>query len=323
MIKQDLFTSVRSSLAPAQATCIFLTKSPNYDQVAAGLALFLSLKNSGKQTIIVCPIAMTVEFSSLVGVDKVQTELSRRNLIVSFGYVEDSIEKVSYNIENNKFNLVIQPKPGFPPLSSETVNYSYSGGEADLIFTVGAKRWQDLGELYQESDPLFEKQPVVNIDISPVNNQFGKINLIDPIASSCSEIVVNLISRLGLPVDRDIATNLFLGIKEMTNSFSSLKTGAGAFEAAAFCLRAGANRTALRPELERERRKKKISLKPMPTEVSAIKKPEKPVFEEEIVSSKFPAGPSVKKTDKTDEVSKKKPSPDWFEPKIYKGNTRI
>lgn len=301
MVNQKLFSSVQDSLATAQVVSIVLPQNPNLDKVAAGLALFLSLKKSGKRATIACSTEMTVAFSALVGVDKIQRKLAGRNLTITFDYIEDSIEKVSYNIEDNKFNLVIQPKAGVPPLSSERVSYSYSGGEADLVFTLGIQDLKDLGGLYQESKSFFEKQTIVDIDINPANNQFGKINLIDPTASSCSEVITHLVSRLGLPIDGDIASNLLLGIERTTNSFSSSKVGAGTFEAAAFCLRARARR-AVPQRRPTRRKKKKVSLKPMPADVSAAKKPEELVKEEE---------------------GKKKPSPDWLEPKIYKGDTRV
>jgi nanoRNase/pAp phosphatase (c-di-AMP/oligoRNAs hydrolase) len=299
MVIQDFFSSLREPLTTAQTIFILLPQNPNLDKVAASLALFLSLQKAGKQTTIACLTEMTVEFSALVGVDKIQTKLGGRNLVISFDYLEDSIEKVSYNIENNKFNLVVQPKTGFPSLSTEKVDYSYSGGEADLVFTVGAKNLESLGGLSQ-SVKSSEKQIMVDLDVNPANTQFGRINLVNPQASSCSEMVVWLISRLNLPIDEDMASNLFLGIERMTSNFSSPRVSAATFEAAAFCLRAGARRTRrpdFRQKRQRVKQKKKVSLQPMPTEVSAVKKPEEP--------------------------GKKKPSLDWFEPKIYKGNTRI
>ena len=92
------FSSIRESLATAQSIFIALPKSPNYDRVAASLALFLSLKKAGRKVSIASPQEMTVEFSSLVGVDKIKTKSEGRNLKISFDYLEDSIEKVSYNI---------------------------------------------------------------------------------------------------------------------------------------------------------------------------------------------------------------------------------
>jgi nanoRNase/pAp phosphatase (c-di-AMP/oligoRNAs hydrolase) len=295
------FSPIQEALASAQLVFIVLPQNPNYDNVAGGLALYLALKKTGKQVLIASSQPMTVEFSSLVGVDKIKTKPNGRNLIISFDYIEDSIEKVSYNIEGGKFNLVIQPKEGFPHLSPQTVQYSYGGGQADLVFTVGVRSFEDLGSLYKDNQQLFEEGKIINIDINPGNTNFGKTNLVDEEAVSVSEKIVDLISHLKLPVDADIASNLFQGILKATGNFSSPKTTAGTFEAAAFCLRAGARRVPERP-FEPKKKKPGIPLKPMSAEVSATKFPvEQP----------------------PEEVSEESPSPDWLEPKIFKGNTKI
>lgn len=283
------FNQVQDALSTAQTVFIVLPLRLDHDKVAAGLSLYLSLQKMGKQVSIFSSKPMTVEYSSLVGVDKISLKIEGRNLTVSFDYVEDSIEKVSYNIENNRFNLVVQPKEGFPPLSTDKVNYSYSGGKADLIFIFGASSLKELGEIYFQNKELFEQGKTVNLDIYQGNSQFGKINLVDLKAASFSEIVANFISRLRLPINADIATNLLSGVEKVTNNFSTPKVGPATFEAAAFCLRAGASRSG---------QKKKVQLAPMPKEISAQKPPEEKKKEE-------------------------KPSPDWLEPKIYKGNTLV
>lgn len=300
MYHQASFTPVQQTLATAQTVLVVAPKKPNLDKVAAALALFLSLKKAGKSVIVACPDEMTVEFSLLVGVDKITQQLGGKNLIISFDYIEDSIEKVSYNIENNKFNLLIQPKVGFPPLSAEKVNYSYSGG-ADLIFVIGAQSLEDLGNLYTQESKLYSQKSVVNIDVDPKNTQFGGINLTDSTASSCSEITTGLISTLKLPVDQDIATNLLLGIEKTTGGFTSPKTTAATFEAVAFCLRSGGRRVGVAP------RAKQVKKAP----------PLKPPL------SPMPSGVSAKKTPLEPEQGKKKPSPDWLEPKIFKGGRRV
>lgn len=291
MLNQNLFASVREPLTTARTVSVFLPPNPSLDKLAAGLALFLSLKKANRQVAIVCPTAMTVEFSHLFGVDQIKDKPQGQNLIISFDYLEDSIEKVSYHIENNKFNLVIQPKEGFPPLSKDKVNYLYSGGTIDLAFVIGVRELEELGKIAQK---FLVKEKVVNIDAYPDNSQFGRVNLVDPTSTSCSEIVVQLISQLGLPIDADIATNLLSGLEKASQKFTSPRVNASTFEAAAFCLRSGARRMKSSRRLSR----KKPPLKPMSTKVSAVKRPEEP-------------------------VAKTKPSPDWFEPKIYKGNTRI
>jgi hypothetical protein len=288
------FASVQQALTAAQTILVVAPEKPSFDNIAAALALFLSLKKMGKTVDVACPDEMTVEFSSLVGVDKVSQKLGGKNLIISFDYLEDSIEKVSYNIENNKFNLLIQPKAGFPPLSPEKVSYTHSGG-ADLIFVIGAQKWEDLSHLSAQEKEASNRKPVINIDIDPKNVQFGKINLTDPTLSSCSEIIAGLFSTLKWPIDQDIATNLLLGIEEATQGFTSPQTNASTFEMTAFCLRAGGRRAKNAVEAKP---KGLTPLSPMPSRVSAKKPPEEAEEEE-------------------------KPSADWFEPKIFKGSTRV
>ena len=270
------FRQIENSLTTAQIIFIVLPPNLNQDKVAAGLSLFLSLKKKGRQVSIASSQPMTVEFSSLVGVDKISQKLGGRNLVISFDYLQDSIEKVSYNIENKKFNLVIQPKDGFPPLSTEKIEYFYSGGKADLVLILGASSLADLGEIYSQNKNLFEEEKTFNFNLQSLR------------AASYSEIVASLLSRLKFPVDVDIASNLLRGLEAATDVFSSPQVSSTTFEAAAFCLRAGARRRGEKP---------KTPLKPMPAEVSAEKKPV--------------------------EEGKKELPRDWLEPKIYRGTTRV
>lgn len=299
MIDQRLSSQIKQALATAQNIFIALPQNPNFDKVAASLGLYLSLTKTQKKVEIASPTEMTVEFSPLIGVDKIKNhpQGGKDNLIISFDYVEEAIERVSYNIENGKFNLVIKPKPGFPPLDSSKVQYTYSGGKADLILTIGASSKESLGNLFRDNEEVFEQTQIINIDSNLKNQQYGQINLVDPTSSSVSEQVVNLIAELGSPTDEDIGTNLLLGIERITNHFTSDRVSSSTFEAAAFCLKIGARKQIRRP-LEKKI-KIKPQLKPMPTKLSA----QKPPIEVE--------------------ETKEEPSPDWLKPKIYKGDTRI
>lgn len=233
-------SQLREILTPAQLILIALPEKLDLDKVAAGLSLYLALKKAGKQVSLVCSKPMTVEFSSLVGVDKVRNKTGGRNLIISLDYLEDSIEKVSYNIQNNKFNLVVQPKPGFPPLSAEKVKYSYSGGGADLIFVIGVGALTDLGEIFLTNKEMFKVAKLINFNIQGSPEKFALLDIIDQQASGFSELAALLISALELPLSADAGNNLLAGIRAASNNFSSSKLRAATFEAAAICLRAGA-----------------------------------------------------------------------------------
>jgi len=245
--------SIAQALTAAKNGVVFLPQDPTLDKVAASLSLFLSLAKAGKNFSISCSSPMTVDFSRLVGVDKISTKIQGGNLVVSLDYLESAIDKVSYNIENKKFNLVIQPKAGSSPLPSENVNFSYSG-DLEVVIMVGVQSLENLGALYHQEKDVFQKEKIINIDLDSQNSRFGKTNAIVSGASSFSEIVASFLKLADLPLDQDIASNLLQGLEGATEGFSSSQTTPSAFEAAALCLRAGAQR----PFREKNKENKKI-----------------------------------------------------------------
>lgn len=236
------FSNLQRNLATAQMVLVVVPLNPSLDKMAAALSLYLSLKRTGKTVTVACCQQMTVEFSQLVGVDQVTDKLGRKSLVISFDYVKDSIEKVSYNVEGDKFNLVVQPKSGFPPLDTKSISYNYSGTDSELVFVIGAQKLEDLGGLYESEKNFYENNQVINIDCHPQNTQFGKINIFNPQVSSYSEMVTLILKNLNLPFDQDIVTNLLIGLKSATDNFQSPSVSADTFEVAAYCLRAGARR---------------------------------------------------------------------------------
>jgi len=291
------FETIIQTLAGAKSGAIFIPENPTLDVVAASLSLFLSLEKAGKSASVVCASPMTVGFSQLVGVNKIRAKIGGSNLVISLDYLENAIDKVSYNIENKKFNLVIQPKPGFPSLSSDNVTFS-SSQDLGLLIIIGAQALENLGSIYRQEEKAFNQGQILNIDIDARNSRFGKVNTVFPAAASYCEIIASLLEAANYAVDQDIANNLLLGIQSATNNFTSPKTSAGAFEAAAFCLKNGARRRPFPSQPQKQEIKKKPSapLKTMSENNSAARPPEE----------KKPVTPS-----------------DWYGPKIFRGSKRI
>lgn len=227
-------------LSQAQNILIFIKGKPDLDAIASGLALYLSLSQRGKQVMIVCPDEMTVSESSLFAVDKITNDLGKRgkNLVISFPYVEGSIEKVSYNIENNRFNLIIEPRGETYLLDKNNVEFSRSGEgilDFDLIFTIGLSNLSGLGKFSSSLQKVLQEKQVVVIDTIHSQLPFGTLQIVSPTNTTISEMITIILSKLNLPIDREIADNLLKGIKEKTRNFS--QAGADTFEAAAICMR--------------------------------------------------------------------------------------
>ncbi len=235
-------TKLKELVGGAKDILIVTHEHPTFDAIGSSLALSLGLVSLGKRVTVACPDPMIVELSNFVGANKVVTDISKKNFVISLDYTEGSIEKVSYNIEGNTFNLVIEPRAGFPPFSEQKVHYSHQGGAADLIFAIDTIHLGGLKKLYEEEKELFATKPIVAIDRHPNNVHFGQINIVDGQASSTAELVGSVLQSLGAHLSEDIATNLLNALYGGTNNFANPNVTAGAFMLAASCVKAGGKR---------------------------------------------------------------------------------
>lgn len=276
-------SSFNSIVESDNSFLILLPKKPFFDQVAAGLGLFLALRDK-KEATISCPSPMVVEFNRLVGVNKISSELGSKNLTIRFSdYDANNIERVSYDIENGEFRLTVIPKPGATSPRKEQIRFSHSGVSADTVLLVGGANENHFPNLASRD---LAGMKMVHIGIRALSSSSGKkiISLATP-ASSVSEFVATLIKESGMALDVDIATNLLMGIEEASNKFSSSEVTANTFEIVAELMRAGGQR---RPQKTQTR-------------------------------GAFPPSPTPGQV--PSEEQKKEAPKDWLEPKIYKGTT--
>lgn len=234
-------SQIQQAIGSANDILVVTPKNPTTDSLGSALALYLTLPQMGKRVSVVSPEKVTVEVSNLVGIDKVGDTVGSKNFVISLDYEEGSIEKVSYNIEGDKFNLVIEPRPGFS-FSEEKVNFSKSVGNSDLLIFIDIPNPEDLGSLTEQLRDMASRMPVINIDTHPNNARYGKINIIQPQAASVSEVMLSLFQGLGYAINADTATNLLMGVSSGTDNFSSPRTTPDSFEAAATLLRMGAQK---------------------------------------------------------------------------------
>ncbi len=239
-----------SLLASAKSVLIALSPQVTTDELASALGLSLALQKSGKQSTVVTEATPTVSHANLFGVGDVKNSLPTTgagNFIITLENVVDpsgqmqtvpALEKLDWHPEGSNLNLVFHVIPGqrFEP---SKVNFKHESQGFDLIFVIGAGSLTELGTVYSSNTPVFESSPVVNIDIASSNTNFGKYNIVDPNASSLSEVVTHLMSGLNLTLDNDIATDLITGIYEATSNMTQ-RVSADTFQAAAQMISAGA-----------------------------------------------------------------------------------
>lgn len=276
----DQLQELKTRLGTAQTVLLTIPENPSQDTVAAALAFYLSLKQSGKNTSIVASTAPVVRDSHLVGLDKITTDVGGSNLVITLDVPENVIDKVTSNTEGGHLNLIIAPAKGVEPLTQANVKFGYSGAAADLVIVIGAADLKDIGALVEKELELFKSERLANI--SAQNGNFGSINITDP-SSSNSELITALLKELALPLDMDIASNLMRGIEDATSGLSSPNMTADTFEALAVLYRTGARRTPY----------------------SAPSQTAKIVADMPIIDHGAPASPATA------------PSEDWLQPKMY------
>lgn len=275
MTSEQQFSQIKELLDPAQSVLVIIDANPDLDVLAASSSLFLSLEQAGKEVLYASPDLPTLVNENLVGVDRVKTDISNKNLVVSFDYNEAAVEKVSYHIgeETNRFYLTVQPKKGQQPLDKNTVELGYSGAEADLIFLIGVHDYESLEQLHIGNEQLFSDTTVVTIH--SFEPQIGNIKFNTSEYINMSSAVAILIRQLGLNLSADAATNLLLSIEETTNSFQSLSTTAEVFETSAWLMKRGARRVR-KPRQQAVASVKPVQPKSKPQQIKKISKKSKP-----------------------------------------------
>lgn len=244
-MNDNAFSSSRDNLnefiSQAPSIGIVVGGDQNLDKTAAALALFLSIKEIGKNAQVVSRKEPIVEISNLVGIDKIKKEFEGavKTLVISVPYHDGDIEKVSYNIEGDRLNVNLFAETNGINFSDQDIQFVKKGSSPTLIFTIGISSQDKLTGIVDMGVGI----RVVNIDNNPTNSLYGDLVFVDPNFSSMSEIVAKILSEISLPITVDVAQNLMDGLSRATSDFSSSKTSPFAFEAAALLLKNGAKRS--------------------------------------------------------------------------------
>ncbi len=75
---------------------------------------------------------------------------------------------------------------------------------------------------------------VISIDHHQLNHEFGDLNYIRPHASSVCELILNLMMESQYPINKDVASSIYVGIITDTNRFQEQNTTSRAHKIASF-----------------------------------------------------------------------------------------
>lgn len=109
--------------------------------------------------------------------------------------------------------------------------------QVDLAIALDTATHERIGE---KCKALLDPAPLlVNIDHHPTNPGYGTLNLIDSASPATGQIIYNLLSEHGLPIDDAVRQNLFIAISTDTGSFQYSSTNARTHRIAAEMIEAG------------------------------------------------------------------------------------
>ena len=217
-IEQQITTALEKSEKPL----IVFKKHFSGDSIAAAVSLYLILKKLKKEADIASDgFVLPLGYKFLPGKDRIKNKLGTlRKMIISLAADKTNVDEFHYDIIDKQLKIYLSPKVGF--FEPQDVKATASQWKYDLIITVDTPDLESLGKIYADNREFFYGRPIINIDYSPANEQYGQMNLIDLTCSSTCGVVYNLIKHWNENFfDPDINTCLLTGIIDKTKSFKA------------------------------------------------------------------------------------------------------
>ncbi len=223
---------------------IMPSSPPDGDSIGSAIALYMVLKKLKKDATIVCSDPVPDSLHFLPNIQMIINKMvSSNDFIITIDLKDLEIDSIKSLKEDNKLNIVVTPKNG--SVHEDDITFNKGKTDIDLIITVDTAELTQLRGFYENNTELFLNVPVINIDHHISNTHFGKINHVDIMASSSTELIVPLVEQLeaesGKTIfDEDIATLLLTGIITDTGSFQNANTTPKSFDVAAKLIAYGA-----------------------------------------------------------------------------------
>jgi hypothetical protein len=239
-------STIKNLVDTAQSIIVVLPPDPSKDLVVAATSLHLALKESGKTSQIGCGSEVHVD-PQIDGVSEIADTIGSRNLVISFDYQENDLDKVDYDVrEDGKFYLLIKPKANAPVPDISNVKYSYSGAAADLVITLGINSLEELGKIYADEKKFLDDANIVSLNTSLRPAAFTG-HVFHKNLNSFAELIANFLEEFHLKTSPAISQNLLSNIYESTNNLTGGRLTADTFSAIAFLMRSGAHLPAGKP----------------------------------------------------------------------------
>lgn len=201
---------------------IALKELATLDDFATAIALQSYLKRHNKIADIVCAGGrLPAALSFLTGSNNIQGDLANlRSLTIHINVEKAKVGELSYSMHGDEMRIHVMPKLG--AWGTQDIKVATSSYRYDSIFLIGAPDFHSLGSLTKQYPDFFFDTPTIAIDHSAANEMYASINIVDPQATSCAEVLYSILKHEDADaITEEVATALLTGMIAKTKSFKT------------------------------------------------------------------------------------------------------
>jgi len=215
------------------------------DGLGAMISMYLALQALGKEVVAATNDPAPNALNFLPSINIVQNSITSKNFVITLDISKTPLNKIKYKLtdDHKAVNIIVTPSEGH--FKKEDLKFEHEAGNFDLIMTFDTGNLEHLGPIYDNNSELFFETPLINIDHHTSNTDYGQINLVDIVAASTTEVMLDLLKMMEKKYDKkflseDVATLLLAGLITDTGSFQHANTSPKSMEVAAKLLDLGA-----------------------------------------------------------------------------------
>lgn len=239
----DPVHQLSGALDKSKNVLILTAENPSGDAICAAWAMALYLKKRN----IEATVAFGDEFGEmekyafLPKPEKVTDNIyGSQDFLLLFNTKHNNIANVRTERDEEELRIFITPEKG--SIDPRDFSFVPAKFKFDLLIVLGASDKESIGKIYEESPDIFFEVPIVNIDSSNTNENFGQINLVNITSSSVSEVLAENLEQINPElIDQNIAECLLAGIISATDSFQRKNTTPKSLQLAAKLMEKGAD----------------------------------------------------------------------------------
>ena len=230
----------------AEQILVVYGQQANFSAVAVATTMYLWLRAQGKKVSLVSPALPVVEYSHLVGINKVKNQLSGENLVITLPFPAQTIERVvsDLNQQSDELSLIIKPKRGQESTHINQIPVTYQATDYDLFFLIDVRSASELNSLGSVAANYWSRSER-NLTWSDYANPCPLPA--DAVVSLSKDLTYatfwsSFCKQAELELDADQASNLLMALEHDSDHFTAEKTNAETFELAAWLMRHGGQR---------------------------------------------------------------------------------